>query len=343
VGRQNCGNGVLRQRTNTGFSNYNGVQVEFRANNLANQLTLRTGYTFSKTSDNVSEIFSTGVAGNTIAFPQNPTQPKNGEYSFSGLDYPNTFSVLVAEQLPFFKEQHGFTGHLLGGWVLSANYFLQSGQRYTPSQITEIAAATAAGNYYDSAFIGAFVGADTARPFIGNLGAPQTSVGIFGGDACALFGVTGSEPICNPALATTLLSENAINLNGAAAAPVVVNNRQVRFIVNGGAAQQVFGTPFGNMARNIVQDDISNIVNMSVSKRFKISERTSFEFRTSFVNLLNHPNFASIDPFVEDAGGTPRAPFFGFGDPTVTNTVPGNINFPVSASRRIVFGGVVRF
>jgi len=344
LGRQNCGNGVLRQRANSGFSNYNGVQIEFRANNLANQLTLRTGYTYSKTSDNVSEIFSTGVAGNTNAFPQNPTQPQNGEYSFSGLDYPNTWSLLIAEQVPFFKEQHGVMGHLLGGWVFSANYFLQSGQRYTPSQVSEIAVATAAGNYYDSAFINAFVGFDTARPFIGNLGAPQTSIGIFGGDACALFGSgTGTEPICNPALATTLLSENAININGVGAAPVPVTSKQVRFIVNGGSAQQVFGTPFGNMPRNIVSDAISNIVNLSVSKRFRISERTSFEFRTAFVNLLNHPDYASIDPFVEDASGTPRAPFFGFGDPTVTNNVPGTINFPVSASRRIVFGGVVRF
>jgi Carboxypeptidase regulatory-like domain len=343
VGRVNCGNGVLRQRANTGFSNYNGLQVEYRANNLFKQLTFRTSYTYSKTLDNVSEIFSTGVAGNTNAFPQNPISPKQGEYSFSGLDYPNTWSFLVAEQLPFFKDQHGVAGHFLGGWVISANYFLQNGQRYTPSQVTEIAAATAAGNYYDSAFLGAFVGFDTARPFLGNLSAPQTSVGIFGGDACALFGVTGTEPICSPAVATTLLSENAININGAGAAPVPVNSNQVRFIVNGGAAQSVFGTPFGNTPRNPVQDDISNIVNMSVAKRIKLSERTSFEFRASLLNLLNHPNYASIDPFVEDAGGTPKAPFFGFGDPTVSNNVPGNINFPVSASRRVVFGGVVRF
>ena len=343
VGRVNCGNGVLRQRANSGFSNYNGLQIEFRANNLKNQLNIRTSYTYSKTLDNVSEIFSTGVAGNTNAFPQNPTQTQKGEYSFSGLDYPNTWSFLINEQLPWFKDQHGVIGHLLGGWGMSANYFLQSGQRYTPSQVTEIAAATAAGNYYDSAFLGAFVGFDTARPFLGNLNAPQTSVGIFGGDACALFGVTGAEPICSPAVAQTLISVNSINQNGAGAAPVTVNNNQVRFIVNGGTAQSIFGTPFGNTPRNPVTDNISNIVNLALSRKFKLTERTSFEFRTSFINLFNHPNYASIDPFVEDAGGTPKAPFFGFGDPTVSNNVPGNINFPVSASRRIVFGGIVRF
>jgi hypothetical protein len=342
VGRVQCGPGVLRQRTNSGFSNYNGIQLEFRANNLMKQLTMRLGYTYSKTLDNVSEIFSTGLAGNTVAFPQNPVSPDRGEYSFSGLDYPHTFSVLVSEQVPFFKDQHGFFGHALGGWVLSANYFLESGQRYTPSQVSGIAAATARGNFFDSAFIGAFVGTDTARPFFGNPSAPLTSVGIFGGDACALFGVTGTESICSPAVATQLLSVNAINQNGPTGAPVIVTNNQVRYIINGGTAESVFGTPFGNVPRNIEQDAISNVANVAVGKRFKLSERASFEFRTSVVNLFNHPNFQSIDPFLEDAGA-PRAPGVGFGDPTVTNDVPTTINFPVSASRRLVFGGTLRF
>ena len=343
VGRVNCGLGVIRQRTNSGFSNYNGVQLEFRANNLMNQLTLRTGYTYSKTLDNVSEIFSTGLAGNTVAFPQNPVQPDRGEYSFSGLDYPHTWSLLVSEQLPFFKEQHGFTGHLLGGWNVSANYFLQSGQRYTPSQVTGIAAATAPGDFYDAAFIGAFVGTDTARPFLGNLDAPSTSVGIFGGDACALFGVTGTEPICGAGVANQLLSLNAINQAGSTGAPLAVTNNQVRFIVNASTAQTIFGTPFGNTPRNIAQDQISNIANLSIGKIFRFNERSSFEFRTAFVNVFNHPNYTSVDPFVEDAGATPKTPFNGFGDPTVSNNVPGTVNFPVSASRRVVFGGTLRF
>jgi hypothetical protein len=355
VGRVNCGAGVLRQRTNTGFSNYNGVQLEYRANNILKQLTVRAGYTFSKTLDNVSEIFSTGVAGNTVAFPQNPVDPSRGEYSFSGLDYPHTLSIIVAEQVPFFKDQHGIFGHVLGGWVIAGNYLLQSGQRYTPSQVTGIASATAAGDFYDAAFLGAFVGTDTARPFLGNLNAPATSVGIFAGDACNLFGSIGPggpEPICNGSIpATQLISLNAINqtqaglldINENPVAPVTATSAQVRYIVNAGTAQTIFGTPFGNMPRNIAQDAISNIANLSLAKRFKLSERASFELRANFLNVLNHANYASIDPFVEDASATPKTPFNGFGDPTVSNDVPNNINFPVSASRRVVFGGTLRF
>jgi hypothetical protein len=346
VGRVTCGNGVIRQRANTGYSNYNGVQFEYRADNLMNQLTLRFGYTYSKNLDNVSEIFGTGGAGNTIEFAQNPAQQVTGagEYSFSGLDYPHTGSITVTEQLPFFKEQHGTKGHLLGGWGVSGNYYLQDGQRYTPTQISELAAFSSAGDFFDSAFVNAFEGVDVARPFFGNRSAPRNSVGAFAGDACFVFGVTGTEPVCTIS-PTTLVSVNALNASGAGitGAPVTVNPGQVRYILNGGAAQGVFGTPFGNVPRNLAQDAISNLANISVSKNTKINERTSFELRASFINAFNHPNYQSIDPFLEDASGTPRAPFFGFADPTVTNNVPGPINFPVEASRRIVFGGVLRF
>ena len=119
----------MRSRTNTGFSNYNGLQLEFRASNIFKQLTVRSGYTWAKTLDNSSEIFSTGAAGNSNAFAQTPLNVKKGEYSFSGLDYPGTLTLLFSEQLPFFKDQKGWFGHALGGWGVSANYILQSGQR----------------------------------------------------------------------------------------------------------------------------------------------------------------------------------------------------------------------
>ncbi|HYA97122.1 MAG TPA: TonB-dependent receptor, partial [Methylomirabilota bacterium] len=128
AGRVNCAQGVLRERTNGGYSFYNGLQMEFRSTNLFNQLTLRAAYTFSKTLDNVSEIFSSFGGGNTIAFAQNPLNTTTAEYGLSGLNIPHQVSLLFNENLPFFKQQHGLLGHLLGGWSLSANYIWASGQ-----------------------------------------------------------------------------------------------------------------------------------------------------------------------------------------------------------------------
>jgi hypothetical protein len=261
------------------------------------------------------------------------------------LDYPHTFSVLVVEQLPLFKEQHGFLGHAFGGWAISANYLLQSGQRYTPSQFSGIAAATAAGDFFDSKFLGAFNGGfDSARPFLGSSSAAITNVGIFLGDACDFFSVC-TDAAGNPVTSISpnrrqLVSLNSINTTGNT---VNVTSNQVRYIVNGGTAEAIFGTPFGNSPRNIPQTDMTNIANLSVSKKMKLSERASFEFRASALNVLNHPNFLSVDPFLEDAGlfaaGT------GFGNLKVTDSVPGVIfgSNAATASRKLVFGGTIRF
>jgi carboxypeptidase family protein len=349
VGRVNCGSGVVRSRTNSGYSYYNGVQVEFRANNLFKQLTVRSSYTFSKNLDNVSEIFSTFGAGNSVAFAQNPLNQTKGEYGFSGLDYPNTWNILFTEQLPFFKEQHGLAGHLLGGWALSANYLLQSGQRYTPVQAgsafllpcggtPSTCTGTSQGNYYDSAFIGAFVGVDTARPFLGNSSAPFDTVGMFAQDACFFFALTGTESVCtlglNPATANTLISLNALNQGqgiNPGTNPVVVTKNDVHFIVNSGQSQSIFGTPFGNTPRNIGQDAITNVGNFSVFKNIRLGEHSAFEFRATMLNAFNHFNFTSVDPFVEDAGS--QSNFTGFANPALTG----------AAGRRILFGGKLTF
>src|SRR5579872_39723 len=331
IGRVNCNEGVLLTRNNGGYSYYNGIQTELRANNLFKQLTMRMSYTYAKTLDNVSEIFSTFGGGNTLTYAQNPVNTNKGEYSFSGLDIPNTWTMLFTEQLPFFKEQHGFMGHLLGGWGLSGNYIVASGQRYTPVQVTAAAALTAPGNFYDLGFIGNFVGTDVARPFIGSLSAPASSVGVFAGDACNVFGLACAAP------ATQLISMNALNTTGST---VNVTNSQVRYIINASTAQGIFGTPFGNAARNLSQDAITNIGNFSVFKTIKLTERASFQFHATMLNVFNHQNFQTIDPFIEDAGvngvqGT------GFGNPAVTNTVPAGYFAP--ATREIIFGGTLRF
>ncbi len=295
-GRINCAEGILRQRTNTGYSNYNALQTEFRA-------------TFTS---------------------QNPANIKApGEYSHSGLDYPHQASLIVTEQLPFLKEQHGAIGHILGGWALSGNFIIASGQNYTPAQIFAASALNA--NYYDSGFFGNFnSGVEAVRPFLGNLSAPATAVGIMAGDACNLFNAGATTGACDPLLApTTLLSATAMGPNCISAlvdcAVVPVTKDKVRFIINSNTSQGVFGTPFGNSPRNPVRDEITNIANFSIIKNIKLGEKANFEFHTTFLNVLNHPNFGSVDPFVEDAGLT--GAFNGFGDVKQTNSTPRTIYF----------------
>ena len=92
VGRVNCtGAALVRERTNTGYSDYNGLQIEFRSTSLLRQLTLHSFYTFSKTTDNASEIGATGSAGNTSALSQSQVNFTGQEHGLSGLDFPHKF------------------------------------------------------------------------------------------------------------------------------------------------------------------------------------------------------------------------------------------------------------
>jgi Carboxypeptidase regulatory-like domain len=320
VGTINCNQGVLLSRTNTAYSNYDALQTEIRLNRAWNQLTLKSAYTFSKTLDNVSEIFATSAAGNTNATSQSQVNFTNQEYGLSGLDFPNNWVLTVIEELPFYRSQHGWLGHTLGGWTVSSVYTLSSGQPFTPSQF-ELSCESGSGvcnapptatNPYDTNFNAAFTLPDGAlRPFVGNPSAPVQSVGIYAGDACTVYGVGCT---LNP---KQLVSLNAINQGQGGAGGTLVTPNQVRFIANTPVANEIFGTPFGNAGRNIARDFHTNILNLAIFKTLNISEKFRLQFHADFTNAFNHSNYSTIDPFIDDAGVVSEG--LGFANPLVQN------------------------
>ncbi|HUI42998.1 MAG TPA: carboxypeptidase regulatory-like domain-containing protein [Terriglobia bacterium] len=321
VGRVNCSEGVERLRTNTGVSDYEGLQTEFRATNLAHQLTLRTAYTWSKTTDNTSDIFNTGGGGNTLAFSQNPLDYVGGEHGLSGLDIPQNWTLSFVEQIPWHGNQEGLIGHLLGGWSVAGTYLIASGQPYTPVQAA-INTFTGPNEFFDTPFNAGFIGFadETARPFAGSPTAPVSAVGIYAGDACQYLGVGCS------AAATQLISFNAANASGSV---VNMTPSQVRFIANGQTADSVYGTPFGNVGRNTARDYHTNTANFSVAKDTRVTERVKLQFRMDMTNIFNHPNFSSVDPFLDDAGLTEETT--GFGVPSLFTGGNRTITFALKA------------
>jgi hypothetical protein len=339
VGTINCNQGVLLSRTNTAYSNYDALQTEIRLTRVWNQLTLKSAYTFSKTLDNASEIFATLAAGNTNTTSQSQVNFTNQEYGLSGLDFPNNWVLTVIEELPFYRSQHGWLGHTLGGWAVSSVYTLSSGQPYTPSQF-ELSCEAGSGvcdappsatNPYDTNFNAAFTLPDGAlRPFVGNPSAPVQSVGIYAGDACTVYGVGCT---LNP---KQLVSLNAINQGQGGAGGTLVTPNQVRFIANTPVANEVFGTPFGNSGRNIGRDFHTNILNLAIFKTVNISEKYRLQFHADFTNAFNHSNYSTIDPFIDDAGLASE--FVGFANPYVQNG--GTLN---NGTRQIRLGAKFSF
>ncbi len=347
IGRVNCTSGALvRERGNTGYSDYHGLQIELRSRSLWNQLTLQSFYTFSKTTDNTSEIGATGAAGNTSALSQSQVNFTDQEHGVSGLDFPHKWALSFVEEPPIFRNRGGFAGHVLGGWRAAAVYILASGQPYTAVQFGlscaaggDICADPASDtNPYDPAFNATFALPDgSLRPFQGSNNAPLQAVGIFAKDICAS---DDHGNLCgNPAIsATTLLSLNQFNkgfkgtttdgsghvVPDSAHPAQVVANDQVRFIANTPTATTVFGTPYGNVGRNTLRDGHTNVLNFSVFKATKLSEKLNLQFHADLLNALNHPNYSSVDPFIDDAGRTSEATgfanprLFGFSNRTIS-------------------------
>ena len=45
------------------------------------------------------------------------------------------------------------------------------------------------------------------------------------------------------------------------------------------------------------------VLDSSIRKEFSLTERQRIEFRGEFFNMLNHPNFAQPDPYIDDGPG----------------------------------------
>lgn len=293
-GRIVPGRGLIRSRENTGSSSYHGLQARYNGR-LANQLTFGASYTFSKTIDNASEIFSFGE----IAISSNPFDLVDSERGLSGNDRRHASSMNTLWDIPFYRDQKGFAGHVLGGWQINSTYVLASGRPFTPSQFFNTLGLP---TYQDFTFGATFFGFDNVRAFTGNPNAPRTAVGISDIDA-SYFGFTG---VFTPS-ATGFYSLNELNDTGNLV-PVTAND--VRFILNGPGMAARSGNPFGNVGRNSERGPALNQLNIGIFKNTNVGERVKVQFRLEMFNALNHPNpgygvavqDTLPDTFVDDAG-----------------------------------------
>ncbi len=259
--------GGITDRANTASSDYHALQSRYNGRFMNNTLSLQAAYTWSKTIDTASEIFA--FADILSPNAQNPFCIDDCERSLSALDRPHAFSMSFIYDVPFFRDQRGWVGHIAGGWQFNGTYILTSGGTYTPGQTFN--GAFGLGNTY-------LTSGD--RPFIGNPNADERLVAISQPDAAVLFGC----PLSN---INGFYSMNQINSAGACNG---VSPNDVRFIFNGPGAARIFGTPFGDSPRNNLRGPAFNQLNMSVFKNIRIWENWQLQLRGEAFNVLNHPN-----------------------------------------------------
>jgi hypothetical protein len=233
-------------------------------------MSVGASYTFSKTIDNISEIFADAEAS---VVAQNPFNINSAERSISGIDRPHAFAANFIYDVPWMKEQHGWMGHVLGGWQINGTQIITSGRTFTPAQ------------FENSSFLGAGASylPDTAgeplRPFLGNPNAPFDAVAISQVDAAIMFGIPAHN-------VNGFWSYNSLNDPGDL---VAVNPSDVRFILNGPGAARLFGSPFGTVPRNYGRGPMINVTNAGIFKNTNITERFKIQFRAELFNVFNHP------------------------------------------------------
>lgn len=310
LGYVDCNRTDLITLGNTGFSNYNSLQARLSIEHW-HGVTAGASYTWSKTIDNISEIYATLTGGNTTNFSQSPFNLVNAERGLSGLDYPQLASIYAIFDLPRIGKENSLANRLLGGWQINPVWRYASGQPYT---VIESAASDAL--LCDPTQVS---GSTTCRPILNNKRAPIDTVGQCTDPAAPDCGI----------------------VNYYTGQPVAANS--VHWIRNDDVSARYYGTPFAGGGRNQQRGQTINNANLSVIKAFRLNDRISLEMRGTAYNVLNrqyrgvpgvnidYGNFA-------DTGGSFGNTLFNSSGAGQTNSVFSGID-----RRRIELGGKVRF
>jgi len=274
-------------------SNYNGLQVTLNARNY-HGLSMVAGYTYSHASDDVGANWDFGYGS---GLPQNAHNVA-AEYANSDFDIRHRLTVSLTYAIPGRK---GF-GQLREGWEINSIITLQSPQFWGPMDEGTDAAGVGplpVSPPANSPIRWSFYRAGTA-----SLGNPADFKA--GRGTIIPFYKPGSIPSACTASATAVdggTGEQTASLNAFGCYA---------------AGNSVMMAPplgsFGNMGRNMFQDDGFKNFDFSLAKNFHFGETMRLQGRVEFFNILNHPNFAN--PYGGQNGfgqNDPSVPGFGCG------------------------------
>ncbi len=163
--RPYIGYGVIDMYRTVFKSHYNSLQTSLQKQFTADSL-ISINYTWSKNMSNAS--------GQYNPEPQN-SYDLQAEYAPSMYDERHVFNTDFVYHLPYFADQRGLEGRVLGGWEVSGIISANSGTHLTP----------ATSNFNDPGGIGAFVSANAGKSIRPdqisnpNDGAPHTAAEWF--------------------------------------------------------------------------------------------------------------------------------------------------------------------
>jgi hypothetical protein len=261
VGNLNPNYGTLRVWDNVSRSWYHGLQSSLRRQ-MGKGVVFSVNYTYSHSIDTGSDWHSSatsangGAAGDGYSLDQTRPFLDRGNSTF---DIRHRIVGNYVWDLPWFKDQHGFIGHVLGGWQYNGIWSYQSGAHWTPYTAkarTLVACATDPSGLCNT-------GGDFNLDSIGN-DRPDASSNGNHFDAGKSGWANGFFP--------------GGGFTGAYS-----------------GANKFFGTPCtgcnGNLGRNTFLGPAHFNTDQSIFKNIRITERFKAQFRAEFFNAFNHANF----------------------------------------------------
>jgi hypothetical protein len=132
--------------------------------------------------------------------------------------------------------------------------------------------------------------------------------------AGSLYGLAnGANPLARPSLLAGMTCKSATQdvpagyfFNPTVFARPLVQTGQAIPSSGGIATASAAGTDIGDVGRNCLRGPWQVNLDFSLAKFFSVSESQTFEFRTEFFNMFNHPTFANpisnLNALVASAG-----------------------------------------
>jgi hypothetical protein len=254
------GNGRMAFIDDTGWSSYNGLQVEFRQR-LSNSLIWTTNYTWSKSLTNLSR----DTANQDVDFTT--LRDFSLDKRVSPFDVRHVIQTFGTYDLPigsgrWFSPGNRIVNGLIGGWTVGSIFVFHTGQ---PIQLT-----------------GGFQTVSNTNNTAAN--GVRLAPGVTLDQIQALFDAQRTRLTGRPAGTTTDLQRLAVDPS--LIGPDFRSNPQ--FL----SPNRVPGE-FGQLL--FLRDKNAFVWNASITKTFRITEGSRFQVFASFDNVLNQPRWAFGD------------------------------------------------
>ncbi len=237
-----------------GHGSYNALFTTFKTTNW-HGWTTQQNFTWGRALGTGSVV----QASSSITVP-NPFDFNNfGTYGVQPFDVKFTYNFVSFYQVPFFKNQKGLLGHVLGGWTVSPLFTARSG---LPVRVNCDASNTCSGmtadqteQYSQAAGAAPFTGGYAGEGYYNFLNGVTTGPGSSGNPAK---GGSGINLFNNPAVVASEFRPFVLGLDG-----------------QSGGAGVIRGFPYWNL-------------DGTVSKDVRVTERVGATLIIQSVNALNH-------------------------------------------------------